>query len=91
MGWIVKEGKRYVDSGICVDTVVIFVDGNNKGEAERGSSSLVSASRLVDDRLRIESKLCAGILVTELGEGGIDMGCMLLQRLSLCSYEVVSG
>ncbi len=77
--WIVKEGKGCVGSGMCVDTVVVFIDGNNMGEAGRGSSLLVSASRLVGDRSRVESKLCVDILATELGEGGMDMGRMLLQ------------
>jgi len=90
MGWIVEEGRGYVGNGVCTGIVVAFEDGNNKGKAEGGLLVPVSASRLVWDRARVESKLWWDILATVLGDDGTDMGQMLLQRPLLDSYEVVS-
>ena len=57
MGWIVEEGRGYVDNGACIRILVVFGNGNNKGNAEGGLLVPVSASRLVCDRARVESKL----------------------------------
>ena len=90
MGWKVEEGRGCVGNGVCTRILVAFGDGNNKGKAEGGLSVPVSASRLVCDRVRVESKLWWNILATVLGDDGTDMGRMLLQRPLSDSYEVVS-
>ena len=50
---------------------------------------LESASRLIDDKSGVESKLCTDILETELGEDGMYIGQVLFQHslLESCTVE----
>ena len=53
-------------------------------------SSLELASRLIDDKSSVESKLCMDILETELGEEGMYIGQVLFQCSLLESCKVES-
>ena len=80
-----------MDSGTCTGMVIVFVDGKGRGSAEEVLLLSISASRLVGDRLCVESELCTDILGSELEGDGMDRVRVLLQRLLLGSYEVGSG